>query len=61
MMPATAIASTSPGKEISISAIRMITASTAPPKYPARIPSTVPITKIRITTEKDAVSDTLAP
>lgn len=59
--PAMAIASTRPGKEIIISAIRMITASTAPPKYPARIPRAVPTTKMTATRHSVMVRDDLVP
>ncbi len=38
MKPAMAMASTIPGKEIIMSAMRMITASSTPPKWPARMP-----------------------
>ena len=60
-MPAIAIASTRPGNEIIISARRMMTASTTPPKYPATTPSTVPITKITATSVSAAVSEARVP
>ena len=60
-IPAIAIASTRPGKEIIISAIRMITPSTIPPKYPAITPRNVPITKITATRHNVMTREVLVP
>ena len=49
MIPAMAIARMTPGKEIIISAIRMMTISTMPPKYPEMMPIVVPTTKMQAT------------
>ena len=60
-IPAMAMARTRPGNEIFISAIRMITASTTPPKYPAITPKNVPITKITATRHKVMIREVLVP
>lgn len=59
IIPATAIARTIPGKEIIISDILIITASIHPPKYPANVPSKVPIAKISTTSINVAGSELL--
>ena len=60
-MPATAMASTRPGKAIIMSATRMITASTQPPKYPASMPRKEPITNTTATSMNVEDSDVRAP
>ena len=57
IIPATARASTRPGKASIISAMRMITPSTQPLKYPAVTPAAVPTRKIRATTPKVALRE----
>ena len=49
IMPAMAIASTTPGKDNIISVKRINTNSTLPPKNPDKIPTTVPTTAVKIT------------